>query len=192
LTVEEFKHLLAQLGEPSKTMALVQVCLGLRVSELLALRWKDVDWMGSSLNVEHGIVNQHLDSVKTEESRKRMALDPRLVATLSAWRQRSDFCGADDWIFPSPVKLGRLPYSYTGYLRALKDAAVRAGLGRLGTHSFRHTYRSWLDAVGTAITVQQKLLRHSDIQTTLNIYGDVVTTEMKEASSRVVGLALAN
>jgi integrase len=73
----------------------------------------------------------------------------------------------------------------------LQDAATAAGLGRLGTHTFRHTYRSWLDAVGTAITVQQKLMRHS-IQTTLNIYGDVVTSEMKEASSKVAGLALEN
>ena len=32
----------------------------------------------------------------------------------------------------------------------------RAGIGKLGTHTFRHTYRSWLDAVGTPIAVQQK------------------------------------
>ncbi|MGA7948343.1 MAG: tyrosine-type recombinase/integrase, partial [Candidatus Sulfotelmatobacter sp.] len=88
------------------------------------------------------------------------------------------------------VKLGRLPYSYTGYWRALQGATVAAGIGRLGTHSFRHTYRSWLDAVGTAITVQQKLMRHSDIQTTLNIYGDIVTDEMNQASSKIAGLAL--
>jgi integrase len=88
------------------------------------------------------------------------------------------------------VKLGRLPYSSTGYWRALQDAAEAAGIGKLGTHSFRHTYRSWLDAVGTAITVQQRLMRHSDIRTTLNIYGDIVTDEMEEASSKIAGLAL--
>jgi integrase len=192
LTVEEFQRLSSQLNEPFRTMALIQVCLGLRVSELLALRWKDVDWMGSSLTVEHGIVNQRLDSVKTEGSRKIMTLDPRLLSVLSAWRQRSEFRGAEDWIFPSPVKLGCLPYSYTGYWRGLQDGATAAELGKLGTHAFRHTYRSWLDAVGTALTVQQKLMRHSDIQTTLNVYGDVVTGEMKEASSKVAGLALAN
>ena len=173
-------------------MALVQVCLGLRVSELLALRWKDVDWMGPSLNVEHGIVNQHLDSVKTEGSRGTMILDPRLLLILSAWRQRSEFRGVEDWIFPSPMKLGQLPYSYTGYWRRLQDASTAAGLGRMGTHSFRHTYRSWLDAVGTPIAVQQKLMRHSDIRTTMNVYGDVVTTEMKEAGAKVAGLALTN
>ncbi len=180
------KHLV----EPFKTMALLQVCLGLRVSELLALRWKDVDWMGSKLNVEHGIVNQHLDAVKTEGSRKIMSIDANLLAVLSVWKQKTEFRDAEDWIFPSPVKLGRLPYSYTGYWRALQGAAVAAGIGRLGTHSFRHTYRSWLDAVGTAITVQQKLMRHSDIQTTLNIYGDIVTDEMNQASSKIAGLAL--
>jgi reverse transcriptase-like protein len=51
-------------------------------------------------------------------------------------------------------------------------------------------YRSWLDAVGTPIAVQQKLMRHSDIRTTMNIYGDVVTDEMAHAHSKVVGLAL--
>jgi integrase len=57
----------------------------------------------------------------------------------------------------------------------------QAGVGKLGTHSLRHSYRSWLDAVGTAIAVQQKLMRHSDIRTTLNVYDDVVTDEMAQA-----------
>jgi integrase len=174
LTPAEFYTLSKHLREPFKTMALLQVCLGLRVSELLALRWQDVDWMGGRLNVEHGIVNQRLDAVKTEGSRKAMSLDSELLAVLSVWKQDSEFRDAGDWLFPSPVKLGRLPYSYTGYWRGLQEAAALAGIGVLGTHAFRHTYRSWLDAVGTAITVQQKLMRHSDIQTTLNIYGDVI------------------
>jgi integrase len=54
----------------------------------------------------------------------------------------------------------------------------------------RHTYRSWLDAVGTPLAVQQKLMRHTDIRTTMNVYGDVVTDEMSKAHSKVVALAL--
>ena len=38
----------------------------------------------------------------------------------------------------------------------------------------RHSYRSWLDAVGTPVAVHQKLMRHADIRTTMNIYGDIV------------------
>jgi integrase len=62
--------------------------------------------------------------------------------------------------------------------------------GQLGTHSMRHTYRSWLDAAGTTVAVQQKLMRHGDIRTTMNVYGDVVTNEMQEAHSKVVRMAL--
>ena len=59
----------------------------------------------------------------------------------------------------------------------IAESAEAAGVGKLGTHSFGHTYRSWLDAVGTPIAVQKKLMRHSDIRTTMNIYGDVVTDQ---------------
>jgi len=54
-----------------------------------------------------------------------------------------------------------------------QDAAAAAGLERFGTHTMRHSYRSWLDAVGTTIAVQQKLMRHADIRTTMNVYGTV-------------------
>jgi hypothetical protein len=45
-------------------------------------------------------------------------------------------------------------------------------------------------AVGTPIAVQQKLMRQADIRTTMNVDGDVVTNEMQQAHSKVVGLAL--
>jgi integrase len=83
-----------------------------------------------------------------------------------------------------------VPISYPHVWRTFQDAAIRAGIGKLGTHALRHSYRSWLDAVKTPIAVQQKLMRHSDIRTTMNIYGDVVTDEMAQAHSKVVGLAL--
>ena len=59
----------------------------------------------------------------------------------------------------------------------------------MGTHAFRHTFRSWLDAVGTAVAVQQKMMRHTDIRTTMNLYGDVVTDEMDVAAAKVAQLA---
>jgi integrase len=71
-----------------------------------------------------------------------------------------------------------------------QKASAKAGIGALGTHSLRHTYRSWLDAVGTPVAVQQKLMRHADIRTTMNIYGDIVTDEMAVASGKVTHLAL--
>jgi integrase len=189
LTEEEFQAVIRELHEPFATMALLCVCLGLRISEALALRWADIDWLGSRVTIRRGIVEQIVDDVKTEGSAKTFTIASELLNRLKSWKQLTDFSGAEDWIFASPVKIGRLPYSYTGVWRELQRAALAAGIGHLGTHAFRHTYRSWLDAVGTPIAVQQKMMRHSDIRTTMNIYGDVVTDEMSTASSRVAGLA---
>jgi len=51
LTVEQFHALLSELHEPFATMALLCVCLGLRISEALALQWADVDWLGSRVSI---------------------------------------------------------------------------------------------------------------------------------------------
>jgi len=59
----------------------------------------------------------------------------------------------------------------------------------LPTHAFRHTYRSWLDGVETPIAVQQKMMRHTDIRTTMNIYGNMATDEMNTAGVKVAKLA---
>jgi integrase len=191
LTVAEFQKLIAQLAAPFNTMALVAVCLGLRVSECLALKWGSVDWLAGKINVTQGIVKQIVDDVKTEASRKRLNAAPELLEVLKLWKAETQFSEPTDWIFASPVKQGRLPYSYTGFWRELQRAGNAAGIGNLGTHTFRHTYRSWLDAVGTPIAVQQKLMRHADIRTTMNTYGDIVTDEMQQAGTRVAGLAMS-
>jgi integrase len=53
------------------------------------------------------------------------------------------------------------------------------------------TMLSWLDSVGTPIGIQQRLMRHSDIRTTMNVYGTADTADMREALQKVVRLALA-
>ena len=190
LTVGEFQRFVGHLDEPFRVMALSCVCLGLRISECLGLRWDDVDWLNGKLRVERGMVRQHLDDVKTAESRKDVTLDAELVTVLMTWKQTTQFPARTDWIFASPAQIGRLPWSYPRILRAFWKAGQDAGIGRVSTHVMRHSYRSWLDSVGTTIAVQTKLMRHADIRTTMNVYGDIVTDEMAVASSKVAGLAI--
>jgi integrase len=190
LTVEEFQRFVKHLEEPFRTMALICVCFGLRISETLALRWGDVDWLNRRLRVERGIVCQKVDDVKTAESRRPLHIDREMLEVLKLCKQTTQFSANEDWMFASPVQLGRLPWSYDQVWRMYQKGGAKAGIGGLGTHSLRHTYRSWLDAVGTPVAVQQKLMRHADIRTTMNIYGDVVTDEMAQAHSKVVALAL--
>jgi len=188
--VEEFQQLARELEEPFHTIALVCVCFGLRISECLALRWSDVDWLNGRLNVERGIVHQVVDDVKTAESNREMHIDSVMLQGLKDWKQMTQFSGPDDWMFASPSQIGRLPISYSGVWRTLRTAAAKAGIGHISSHTFRHTHRSWLDAVGTPIGVQQRLMRHADIRTTMNVYGTAATADMQQAHGKVVRLAL--
>ena len=190
LTVQQFRLLVSHLREPFGVMALVCICFGLRISECLALKWSDVDWFNGLLRVESGIVEQNIDDVKTDESRKSLVIANDLLERLKVWKQTTEFPENSDWIFASPLKLGRLPYSYTGFWRELDRAGKECGIGHIGTHTFRHSYRMWIDAVGTPIGVQQKLMRHADIRTTMNIYGDAASADMREAHGKIVQLAL--
>jgi integrase len=131
-----------------------------------------------------------VDDVKTDESRKSLAIAEELLDRLKVWKQSTEFPADSDWIFASPVKIGRLLYSYTGVWRELDRASEAAGLGHMGTHTFRHSCRTWIDAIGTPIGVQQKLMRHSDIRTTMYINGDSATEDMREAHGKIVRLAL--
>src|SRR5260370_28491303 len=87
LTVDEFRKFIQHLEEPFRTMALLCVCFGLRISECLALKWCDVDWLNRKLRIERGIVRQQVDDVKTIYSQKRMSMDAELRASLQAWER---------------------------------------------------------------------------------------------------------
>ena len=113
LTVEEFQKFIVELREPFHTIALVCVCIGLRISEALALKWSAVDRLNGKLNIERGIVRQTVDDVKSEESRKQMAIDSSLIDVLKRWKQTTQFSAQEDWIFASPVLLGRLCRGHT-------------------------------------------------------------------------------
>jgi integrase len=99
LTVAEFQKLVAHLKEPFRTMALVCVCFGLRISEALALKWGDIDWLNSRLSVERGIVRQRVGETKTEYSNRPLAIDAEMLEVLKHWKQTTQFPANEDWIF---------------------------------------------------------------------------------------------
>jgi|SRR6185503_2463086 hypothetical protein len=74
---------------------------------------------------------QHVDECKTEVSAKTFVLADELLARLKAWKQASQFRGAGDWVFASPVQFGNLPYSYTGVKQELARASEAAGVGHV-------------------------------------------------------------
>jgi len=153
LTVDEFRSFIAHLNEPFRTIALVCVCFGLRISECLALKWLDIDWLDAKLSIQRGIVRNRVGEVKTVYSNRKMSVDAEMLGILKSWKQTTQFSAPEDWLFASPSKAGCLPWSFDQVWRSFRKAGRDAGIGWVGTHSMRHTYRSWLDAVGTPIAV---------------------------------------
>ena len=62
---------------------------------------------------------------------------------------------------------------------------VAAGIGKIGWHTFQHSYRSWLEHVGTSVGVQKELMRHASIQTTMNIYGAAISEKKQQIQTQV-------
>jgi len=72
----------------------------------------------------------------------------------------------------------------------LHPAGQTIGIPNLGWYAFRHTYRTLLDDLGTPIGVQQKLMRHSDVGTTMNHYGSAYEKTKRRANELVAGRLL--
>lgn len=193
LTPMEFSSLINAVDrEPCRTMVILALCTGVRCSELAALKWSDFDWDNLSVYVRRGIVSGRLDDVKTEYSEAPLPLDPALAEVIFEWRRKTDFCEDSDFVFASPYMAGEKPYTpWNMQTNQLSPAAVRAGLGPIGWHTLRHTYRAWLGDNGEPLTVQKELMRHASIQTTLNTYGGGMMDSMREAHGRVVKQAMA-
>jgi integrase len=186
LTPSEIRLLLAQLVEPYHTMVLVAACLGLRASEIMGLQWGDFNWDDLTVLIRRGVVNGKAGDTKTEASRKALPIDPRLAALLTKLWKSSFRKGPQDWVFANRV--GRPRGQQDILQHHLRPAAVRAGIGKIGWHTFHHSYSTMLRAAGADVKVQQELLRHSTIQSTMNIYTQAVSEQKRTANSMVVGI----
>jgi len=186
LTRKQFHHVLRFVVEPFRTMCVVAMCLGLRASELVGLQWTDFDWKNRSVTIQRGVVIGRVDEVKTRYSNKAIPLDPVLASMLLSYGRQA---GPGNWVFPSS-RTGRPWWPWTIQRNHLLPAGIKAGLGRIGWHTFRHSYSTMLRALRVDVKVQQELLRHADIRTTLNIYTQAVPEALRKANSRVVQMVL--
>jgi integrase len=91
LSVAQIQALLENLREPVRTMVLVDVSTGLRIGELLALQWRDLDFENLEIWVTRSISVQHIGDCKTEASRKRVPMDAEIAGSLWRWRHNSGY-----------------------------------------------------------------------------------------------------
>jgi len=101
LTVEQCLILISFLPDPYRTMVIVSICTGCRVSEILALRWSRIDFDKLTMMVKVKAVNERIGRVKTEYSEDELPIDPQFARVLKAWKKKCP-SSPSDWVFPSP------------------------------------------------------------------------------------------
>ena len=192
LEPEELRALLSQLDHCFRVMVLLDAATGLRRSELLALKWADIDFERLQINVQRSIYLNVVGNCKTEASRKPVPLDLTLASELWTWKQDSAYSQPNDWVFASPRSRGRNPYWPDSILsRVLRPATARAGIKkRIGWHTFRHSFSTMLIANGENVKVVQELMRHANCRCTLEVYSQARLHAKREAQHRVVELIL--
>jgi integrase len=199
---EEARRLLAETeasGDRLHALYTLAVSTGMRLGELLALRWKDVDLERDVLRVTATLKRDKEDQwvwtePKTRRSRRQIALSPVAVAALRAHRARQREerlkVGAawSDYGLVFCTEAGTPLYGGNVY-RAFKRLQARAGLPEIRFHDLRHTCATMLLAGRVNPKVVSEMLGHASVAITLDIYSHVLP-DMQQDAAVVMGSLL--
>jgi integrase len=190
----EFQAILGKLQLRDRAILMLVASTGLRRSELIALRWSDVNLLTMQIAVTRSCVRNRFGKVKTEASGKPVALHGPVKDVLIEWRSESLFNQDEDFLFPSIRLDGKKPLSPDMILKkCIRPAVVLAGItGKIiGYHSFRHSLASNARLMGEDVKSTQALMRQSTARITMDVYTQVLPTETREASRRIFEMMLA-
>jgi integrase len=167
---------------------------GMRRSELLALRWCDLDLLLCQVYVNRGLHQLKDGSYiftepKSAKSRRTIALPPSAAVVLREYRQKQEAAKSmlgvllrdDDLVFS---RLDGMPLRPNTVTRAWKTLAARAGLKAIRLHDARHTHASIMLKQGIHPKIVQERLGHSSIQITLDTYSHVAPGLQEAAAAR--------
>ena len=193
LTREQLEAVFTHISNP----VLLRICrfavvTGMRRSEILGLRWQDVNFSRKTVSVNQtclvrdgksAVITQ---STKTTSSRRTLSIDDATIAML---REQKAYClrlklrlpdhKPCDLVFPSENLTPICPNNVT---HDAKAAFKAAGLPQFSFHSFRHTSATLLLQAGINYKVVQQRLGHSSCATTMDIYAHVMPGADEEAA----------
>jgi integrase len=168
-TDEELQRLQNALEEPYRTMVWLSCATGVRVSELLGLRWKSIDWEHKCLWIREAVHDGEVDSPKTHRSCRPIRLARAELAKLRKFQARSPQAKEDGWVFLNTRGTG--PFRADNLLeQVLRPTAERLGITRVTWHLLRHWHSTVLHDEGVPIKVAQERLGHSRAETTMKHY----------------------
>ncbi len=171
LSREESERLLRAIDDPLwYALILLALRTGLRVGELMALEWSDIDFDRHLLCLRKAIVQGVISSPKNNRVRY-IPLTPQVCDALKAIQKPSGFLTHD--------KRGRL-LTYYKLKKTLQSLCVAAGLRPVTWHKLRHSFASHLVASGVSLKATQELLGHSTIDMTLR-YAHLAPSALRSA-----------
>jgi integrase len=168
LTAEQIRNVISAIPSEYQALALCIAITGLRIGELLALRWRNIDFTNRRLSITHNLWRGRLVSPKTEASRRTLHLPDALAEILQAHRSRSCWDSPEDFVFCS--KQGK-PLD-PDYLRkcvlypAMRAVEIEPGERTHGFHMFRHSAATIVEASTRDRALASELLGHTQASTT--------------------------
>jgi integrase len=166
LLPDQIPPLLAALEDPARTMVLVGVLTGLRIGEILALRWKDVDFKSGEIRVEQACYRGLIGTPKTKGSRRTLPMPESLQAELERLGEKC--VSGEHLIFQTR---NGTPFSDTNLLHHyLKPVGRQLGMPWLNWHTLRRTHATLFQQAGGTLREAQAQLGHSKMSTTLELY----------------------
>lgn len=158
---------------------------GLRRAELFALRWRDIDEHARRLTVREAVYDGVFSTPKTEAGTRQIPLSSASLALIHEWRARVECSEPDRLVFCTSLGTSISPNNVLR--RHVFPACKRVALPRATWLTFRRTYSSWSHDKGVPGKVVAQLMGHANVDTTLNVYTQVLDESMRQAVEEVGG-----
>ena len=168
---------------------LCAVRTGLRMGELLAIQWCDLDFHGRFIEVQRSYTHWRITTPKSGESRrvdmsrelmqtlKDLHTERQLQAVANGWKE------VPEWVFCSET--GGLLHPHNLRERVFYRLLKAAGLRQVRFHDLRHTFASLLLQQGESPVYVKDQMGHSSIQVTVDLYGYLIPGGNKQAVDRL-------
>jgi integrase len=162
---------------------------GMRLGELLALEWGDIDFLGGFIEVKRAYVLGHITTPKNGKSR-RVDMSKQLAETLRLlYIRRKEETLANGWgEVPETVfinEAGGVMDVSNLRRRVFNPALAKAGLRRIRIHDLRHTFASLLIQQRETLAYVRDQLGHHSIQITVDTYGHLEPGANREAVNKL-------
>ena len=165
---------------------IISLYTGIRIGELLALTWSDIDMLRGVMTVNKtcyegrdktGKYVRITESPKTNNSIREVPIPKQLLMLMKAWKKKSH----SEYV----VSNGEKGVSLRGYQRIFERILNRIKIAHKGFHALRHTFATRALECGMDVKTLSEILGHKNTNITLNRYVHSLTEHKREMMNRV-------